>query len=179
MERHILRDKSDRLFAECWELYNSSFPKDERRDLDYHTEAMQRDKFRCEAYTEGGKLIGILFWWELTNFRYIEHLATNPTERSKGYGLKIMSEFKSRDSKEVILEVEHPKSQINQRRIEFYKRLGYYLNEWEYSQPPYRPQGKAVSLLVMTSGGQITQSELNEIKKELFNVVHFRIFRIK
>lgn len=77
--------------------------------------------------------------WELNGFRYVEHLATSPAIRNKGYGKLIMEALKKKFSGIIILEVERPEDEISKRRIEFYKRCGFSLCEkTTFSQPTER-----------------------------------------
>ncbi len=100
--------QEDILFPLCWELYQSAFPEVERREESYHLETMELKPFRAEVIFDDDVAIGILFWWELTHFRYIEHFATSPQQRGKGYGKEALKEFISRSDKPILLEVEHP-----------------------------------------------------------------------
>lgn len=88
------------------ELLHQSFPLNERRDDDcqrFNTD--NNPLFHCYLITENvdekeESLIGLITVWELNGFRYVEHLATSPAIRNKGYGKLIMEALK-RNSQEL------------------------------------------------------------------------------
>lgn len=175
IQRKEISTVSDPLFPFCWELYLAAFPERERRALDYHTETMSKEQFHCDVILDCNEPIGILFWWELSGFVFIEHLATTPEVRGRGYGNQIINEFISLCNKPIILEVEHPTDDISRRRISFYERLGFVLNAHPYRQPSFKQiEGEFVDLMVMTYPRGITSSELRDFVKNEFPTIHFR-----
>ena len=69
---------------------------------------------------------------------YGEHLAVNERGRNGGIGSFIFNWCLEHLKGKHVLEVEVPDEEIKRRRINFYKRLGFYYNEYEYIQPPMR-----------------------------------------
>ncbi len=169
-----IREPQDKLFRQMWDIYIDSFPKNERRSLDYQQQTMLNDAFHCEAILEGDELIGILWWWSFDGVRFIEHLATRSDVRGGGYGAKILNEFIARDQSVIILEVEHPECQLSRRRIGFYERLGFHLNAHHYSHPSYWQDGTRVELLIMSHPCTISQEWLTEFQNKHFASIHFR-----
>ncbi len=172
-----LKTNTDKLFPFCWELYLSAFPDEERRELDYHVETMRLDQFHCDVVLDVDVPIAILFWWDLKEFTFIEHLATTPAVRGRGYGDQILREFILDSKKPVLLEVEHPTNDICRRRIGFYERIGFILNEHQYRHPSYQQiKDKFVDLMVMTYPKAITNNELQNFTRNEFPAIHFRSF---
>ncbi len=166
------------LFPFCWELYLSAFPEEERRELDYHTETMLCEQFHCDVVLDDNAPIGILFWWDLGEFTFVEHLATSPLVRGGGYGAKILEGLIAESEKPILLEVEHPEDELCRRRIGFYERMGFVLNDHPYRHPSYQQcEGEFVDLMVMTHPNPITASELQRFMSDEFPVIHFRSFR--
>ncbi len=172
--KRVLTD-NDKLFPFCWDLYEASFPEIERRGRYYHLETMAMEQFHADVVFDDDEPIGLIFWWELSNFRYIEHLATSPEQRGKGYGDKILREFIAKSNKPILLEVEHPTDEISRRRIGFYQRLGFALNNHPYCHPSYQQiKDAVVELMVMTYPRAIESDELQKFKDEEFLTIHFR-----
>ncbi len=170
--------EKDPLFPFCWELYQTAFPEVERRAKDYHTESMALDLFHADVVFDSDTPIGILFWWELSNFRFIEHFATSPTLRGKGYGDKILRGLIAQNDKPILLEVEHPTDDISRRRIGFYERIGFTLNKHPYSHPSYQQLPNTfVSLMVMTYPRPLSTEELQRFTEVEFPTLHFRSYR--
>ncbi len=140
------------MFEESWLLYISAFPEEERRDLEYQLETINIENFQAEAVCDDqGSFVGIIFWWEFEQIRYIEHFATDPRVRGNGVGSKLLGQFCTESTKPIILEVEHPVEEIQHRRIGFYERLGFHLIDFDYSHPSYdRSSSERVSLKLMT-----------------------------
>ncbi len=177
IQRKNISTIKDPLFSFCWELYVAAFPENERRDLYYHTETMSREQFHCDVVLNSDEPIGILFWWDLSGFTFVEHLATTPAVRGAGYGNQILSELISVSRKPILLEVEHPEDEISRRRIKFYERMGFVLNNHPYRHPSYQQiEGEFVDLMIMTHPNSITESELQHFISNEFPIIHFRSF---
>ncbi|MFR9602460.1 MAG: GNAT family N-acetyltransferase [Rikenellaceae bacterium] len=178
IQRKNISTIKDPLFPFCWELYLAAFPENERRGLDYHTETMSKSEFHCDVVLDSDEPIGILFWWDLSDFTFVEHLATTPNVRGKGYGNQILNELIASSDKPILLEVEHPEDELSRRRIGFYERMGFTLNDHQYRHPSYQQiEGEFVDLLVMTHPNPITKCELDSFISKKFPIIHFRSFR--
>ena len=160
MEKIRLTDISHPYFAKAWALYGDAFPLDERRSLNSQTSIMSHPNYHLELIFQDDCFLGILFWWGFVDLRYIEHFATLPDHRGKGYGKDILHDFKQRDSRFLVLEVELPVDEINKRRIQFYKRLGFYLTDHLYYQPAYREGGLPIQLMLMSYPSGISAEEV-------------------
>lgn len=178
-------EKGDTLFSKSWELYISAFPEEERRPLEYHLETLNYKQFNSNAITKDGEFIGIIFWWELQNIIYIEHLATTTAVRGRGLGRTILEQFIHNSNQAlyannikkgtILLEVEHPTENISQRRIEFYKRIGFKLNQHKYTHPSYwGAENPPVELMIMTHPHTISKTELDRFKRDNFAIIHSR-----
>ena len=138
------------LFTKAWNLYKKSFPPEERRQLRTQEKVMGNPLYHFEIIADNDEFIGFILWWNFENVKYIEHLATLPQLRGKGYGQHILKRFTSKPETPILLEVEHPHTEINQRRINFYQRIGFAVNKYEYKQPPHKKCGNYVPLILMT-----------------------------
>lgn len=175
IRRQKLSSEVDPLFQFSWDLYVASFPDLERREMDYHLEAMQKGEFNADVLLDEDQPIGILFWWDLREFRYIEHLTTSPNLRGGGYGAKTLQAFIAESPKPIILEVEPPTQEINRRRITFYERIGFHQNDHPHSQPSYRQiEGESIELIIMTYPEPISEQSMQRFTDLFLSVVHFR-----
>lgn len=110
--------------------------------------------------------------WEFDTFIFVEHIATHFSQRGKGTGIKMIDEIKEIFKKPIVLEVEPPETEIAQRRIKFYERAGFILNNFEYMQPPLRKENPFIPLLIMTYPKKIDENEFNCYKNELYKNVY-------
>ncbi len=174
VERVRIFSSDDKLFPFFWELYSASFPEEEIRPLDYQIETLEKDIYHLEIIEDNGEPIGFLAWWDLDDNIYIEHFATSPVVRGKGYGERVLRGFIEESSKTILLEVEHPDSDINIRRISFYMRIGLCLNELDYAHPSYHnPNDDYISLLIMSYPQLVDSSYLQYFKEKFFPIIHF------
>jgi ribosomal protein S18 acetylase RimI-like enzyme len=160
------------LFGQAWQLYRTSFPPEERRLLCSQKKIMDHPLYHFEIIADRDEFIGFILWWGFEDVRYVEHLATSPRLRGNGYGRRILRKFLSDSEIPVLLEVEHPATEINRRRIGFYRRTGFVLNGHTYRHPPYRKGGEYVSLLLMTYPGAITEDEAARFCRLYHPVIH-------
>ncbi|MDR2913662.1 MAG: GNAT family N-acetyltransferase [Tannerella sp.] len=160
------------LFLQIWNLYKSSFPPEERRQLRTQKKMMNNPLYHFEIITDNDVFVGFILWWGFEDIRYIEHLATSPRLRGNGYGLRILENFISKSDTPILLEVEHPDSEINKRRIGFYRRIGFILNKHLYKHPPYKKGGEYVSLMLMTYPDAITEKEARRFCEKYHPVIH-------
>ncbi len=127
------------LFEEVWRLYLRAFPKNERRAEEAHLHLMLSEKaFHSEVLLYNNRFVGLFFWWNFDKLQFVEHLAITPNSRNLGLGKSVLNTFIKERNSTVILEVEPPTDNIAERRISFYKRLGFRKNSLNYRQPPYR-----------------------------------------
>lgn len=136
--------------------YLGSFPEEERRDWeDIAARVSAGDPiFSLYLIRNNGDPVGFVTTWRLPDALYVEHLAVYPDKRSGGIGSAVLAEIADiAAGKPVVLEVELPEtSDEARRRIEFYTRNGFMaMDQYPYFQPPYRPGGPTVPLMLMVT----------------------------
>jgi GNAT superfamily N-acetyltransferase len=110
--------------------------------------------------------------WEFPLFRFVEHIAVNPAMRGSGVGRKIMVTYIGESLKSILLEVEHPKTELAKRRIGFYERLGFQLNPFEYVQPPLQKGQANLPLQIMSYPQVLIEKEFSLFKEILYTNVY-------
>ncbi|MDO5518677.1 MAG: GNAT family N-acetyltransferase [Clostridium sp.] len=145
-------------FKKMMAIYEISFPIFEQRTLNNQIEVLQEQDYYCTAVCEEAKLVGIIWYWNLDEMKYIEHLAISPDLRGKGYGSKILKSF-CEDNEKVMLEIDPPNDDISIRRLKFYSNLGFKLQDFQHTHPPYRKGYKGHSLKIMSLKTQLAEEE--------------------
>ena len=125
------KSRSDKGWAEAWELYEKSFPYNERWNAEGYDRAFGDPNFEADGIWRGDEFIGILFHWGADGYRYVEHLAVSPALRGQNMGSAALSAF-CRKVGRVILEIDPPVDDISIRRLHFYERLGFVANPYQY-----------------------------------------------
>ncbi len=115
-------------------IYIDSFPESERMDFE-DVENLKAPNSRLLGVFKEGKLIGFSYVSVSGKYAYIIYLAIDKNERNKNYGSQVLKKIDDLfKNKTKVLCVEKPISEndIQTRRINFYKRNGFTLADFEF-----------------------------------------------
>ncbi|MDR0845316.1 MAG: GNAT family N-acetyltransferase [Tannerella sp.] len=164
-------DRREYAFVE--DLYLSSFPKEERRECSQQRAFTDTNPvFSNNIIVEQEAFIGFVGYWHFEQYIYIEHFATHPGLRGRGYGQQVLSLFKEQFPVPVVLEVEKPVNEISVRRIAFYKRQGFVLWEKDYLQPSYYKGGMPIPMYLMAYGALSAENDFETVRDTLYRNVY-------
>lgn len=149
---------------EVWELYEESFPIEERRKVEDHLRACNDERFFPISVWDGKQLVGLMFFWEWDKYRYLEHLAVNPNIRGNGYGTQLLNYLRN-SNHTIILEIDPLINELSVRRLQFYERSGYTLTPYRFEHLPYRLDGIKQELLILSYPKMITKEQHNDFLK--------------
>ena len=76
------------------------------------------------------------------------------------------------NSKPVILEVEEPFTETARKRILFYERLNFSVNNQSYFQPPYSNDKNSVKMLLMSYPKKIDSKYFEKTKTQIHDLVY-------
>lgn len=160
-------------FAQVYELILSSFPKIERRSKKGHYDEFNVTYFNSMCY-QPDRVKALMNYWFFDEFVFLEHFAVSEELRGQGIGSLMMKELqKNSGDKPIVLEAEPPDTDnIALRRIEFYKRLGFSVNEFEYWQPALQADESPIKLVLLTSKGQLLFEEFERMKYVIYKNVY-------
>lgn len=165
------QQEADYAFVE--QLMHTAFPQEERRDTLQQREYSDMNPLFCNnIILEDGKQIGMISYWNMGDFFYIEHFAIDPTLRNGGYGKRVLEAVKEQLQGPIVLEVEEPNDEMSTRRINFYKRLGFTLHEKPYMQPPYRKGDSGLPMFLMSCGELDMDHDFERVKNVLYKEVY-------
>ena len=177
--RFIKLTSTDENYSLIEDLLQSAFPREERRDSEKQRQFTDNnEKFHCNAIYSGNEYVGLITYWDFTDYIYIEHFAINESLRGKGFGKKALSTIKETIDKPIILEVEMPTDKnenldpIAMNRIKFYQQSGFELHELEYEQPPYHPNDEWLPMKLMTFGNVNMKNNYKTIKQTIYREVY-------
>ena len=172
MTLHETRDTSCADYAYMEALLVDSFPREERRDMEQQRlNCRENSRFHPMLICDGEVRIGLINYWQLGDMAYIEHFATSPDMRGKGYGRMALEEL-GRLLGRIVLEVEMPESDLAQRRIGFYRRCGFSLCCQTYRQPPYREGDGWLPMLLMFRGEDDMDGVFAPVRDEIHSIVY-------
>ncbi len=162
----------DKLNFEFKQIYESSFPEDERREWSQLLDLLHNKQFNLYEIYIQEKFIGFISVWDLMEFSFIEHFAITDTEQGKGYGTQALNRVLLMSSRPVILEVEEPFTEKARKRISFYERLNFSLNTGSYFQPPYSIGKSSVKMQLMSYPKKMETSDFEKIKAHIHDSVY-------
>lgn len=176
IECKVVESFSDPLLDRVEKTYNDSFPEAERRAFSLVRELVREEpRFSVYALFKEQAYAGFITAWRFTDFTYVEHFAIDASARNGGIGGEAMRQFLALCNAPVVLEVEIPADEMSKRRIGFYERLGYVLDDHVYFQPPYRPGEPMLEMRLMTYG----KIDLRQSFEEVKNCIHRHVYGIE
>ena len=160
-------------FDSFFELMSEAFPSVERRSYEDAKNLLNEELYNIIIARDGNKNItAFIASWEFRDFNFIEHFAVCSKMRGNSIGTSMLMDYLNKANKPIFLEVEPPQNDISIRRIEFYKRLGFHLNSFEYFQPPMQKQHDFLPLKVMSYPESINQEEFINFKSMVYREVY-------
>ncbi|CAH0118660.1 hypothetical protein PAE9249_01152 [Paenibacillus sp. CECT 9249] len=164
---------NDKRFDQVFTIMNASFPEIERRTYAGQKKLLSDPHYRLITETDDSDdIIAFLAVWEFSSFRFVEHIAVDPAIRGGGIGGKLMTAYIRESSKPILLEVEPPATDVAERRIHFYERLGFRLNPFEYVQPPLQKGQPELPLQMMSYPQLLTEEEFALFQEILYTKVY-------
>lgn len=175
MEYKRITTPEDPWFGQCMDLYELSFPYEERRDRCRVEEDLKDSRYHFMAFSmeNGNEPSGFIAYWifpEPEGYIYGEHFAVNPALRRGGIGASVLEHFKSYNLP-IILEIELPEDELKTRRMNFYLRNGFIMNPHKHMQPPYHPDSQALPLRVMTWPREFSAEEYERFRTDQIGII--------
>lgn len=131
------------VFEQAWAIYAEAFAGSEGRTLREQRRVVRNPLYRFSAVMHEHTVVGVLAWWELPGFCFVEHFAVSSAQRSGGFGRRAMELLQAHVACPIVVDVapfgtDHPAA----RRVAFYSRLGFTYSGQPVLLPAY--EGKAV-----------------------------------
>lgn len=156
--------------------YVESFPEEERRDFSLVRDLIREEpRFILLVFLKDDRYVGFIIGWRLGDYTYGEHFAIDPAARNGGIGAKAMKQFLDFCATPLVLEVEMPVDEMSRRRIGFYERLDFRLDDHVYHQPPYREGGEWLEMRLMTHGDLDLDLSFEQVR----DCVHRHVYGVK
>ena len=168
MKLHRMQSVEDPNWDQVWKIYQMNFPKGERRRIIDQTRTLDDKRYYCMAILKKDLVCGILFYWMLEDFCFVEHLAIDDQVKGRGLGSSILENLKDLPGR-LVLEIDPPTDPIAIRRKAFYERAGFVLNPHEHLNLPLRIGYEALPLRVMT-----LKKPLSQVEYKTFNEIMIR-----
>lgn len=160
-------------FSEAYKLLDNSFISEELKEYPRLFEEFIFSGLEIFALKDSERITAVITCWEFEGFVFIENFAVSAEKRGKGLGTQLINEvFEHYSGKVLILEVEKPLDETQQRRIRFYENLGFTFTDFTYKQPQLRDIPTDVDLYIMYKGNEEIVSQLDSFKAQIFGKVY-------
>ena len=159
-------------FDSFFALLEQSFPPEEYRKKEKQLALLEDSRYEATVLMQNDTVTALIGAWKLDDFIFIEHLAVSPALRNKGIGSTFVSEYVSNSSLPVVLEVENINEELPQRRIGFYKRLGFVLTDVCYDQPNFIESNVKIPLRIMYHAKEGAAFDLSKVKDTIFSKIY-------
>lgn len=163
-------DEFDKIFS----IMKESFPVDEYRTYEEQKALLDNPKYAIHVVpdAESENVKAFITVWQFANFAFVEHFAVNSVYRNQGLGSQMLHEIFEMVSCRLCLEVELPETDFAKRRIGFYKRNGFFENDYPYIQPAFSEDKNPVPLIMMTSRGRVSEECFEKMKEIIYTEVY-------
>lgn len=176
MNSQNLKEFQSSDFDSFYKLMSEAFPSEERRNYEEQKKLLNEDAYSITSHKDDNENItAFIASWEFDDFVFIEHFAVSSKIRGNGMGTLMIKDYLSKCNKPIFLEVEPPENDISMRRIEFYKRLGFHLNDYDYLQPPLQKQHDFLPLKIMSYPQMVDNKEFIDFR----NLIYDKIYKVK
>lgn len=159
-------------FNTFYQILKDHFPTKEVKEYSYVKEMFESGNAHALVQKEDDTIIGALCYMEVEEYVFIDYFVIIDAFQGKQLGQQMLQYFKNTINKPIILEVELPTDDISKRRIAFYERMGFILNEHEYVVPPIRSLKCPIYFLLMTDTSPLTKEQFNKIYPKILKIVY-------
>ena len=154
-------------------LMKDAFPPAERRTEEEFRQLFSHPQVQVLCAREETKLHGFMFLWVLDDFVFVENFAVLPSSRNLGLGSSLLEQLRELYRLPVILEVEPPEDELTRRRVGFYQRNGFFLNDANYLLPCLHEEIlHSVPLMIMSAPKALTDAACQQAIAQLYSTVY-------
>lgn len=159
-------------FDSFFSILKKSFPTNERRDYLAQKSLLTKYNYNPLVFKIKDEILAIMATWEFEDFVFIEHLAVDDKLRGKGVGTHLIKNYLRKFKKKIFLEVEPPGCEVSKKRVKFYEKLNFHINNFYYLQQPLNPEDSPIELKIMSYSKKIGKEEFDKYKKVIYKEVY-------
>ena len=168
----MLTELNGKDFDKVFTILEESFPKDEYRTYEKQKALLDDARYTIYIIPDRDEVKAFIAVWQFDDFAFVEHFAVNQAYRNQGLVSIILQELMKKLPCMICLEVELPETDFAKRRIGFYERNGFALNDYPYVQPAMVEGKKELPLKIMTSGKVVSEEQFGKIRDILYREVY-------
>jgi len=181
-----INDCNSAYFKEVIEIYNNSFPENERNPLEKIVKRITQKSSKLYGYILDNHIIAFAFLAELeNNYILLDYFAVKKEYQGKGIGSRVIDLIiSSLKNKTLILEVENPEFGedwiLRKKRVEFYQKKGIkILKNVKYILPPLDNSDNYTEMILMIFNNnqddiKISNSEIINLISDIYSKIYNR-----
>ncbi len=156
------------------QILQEAFPESERRDMAEIRSCLEAAPLQLLTASEDAQVLAIALVWNLSEAVFLENLAVRADCRGRGIGAELLRRVAEIWKKPQVLEVEIPQTERQRRRIAFYQRCGFFLNQtYPYRMPNLHGDGPAMPLHLMSRPQPLTDDQAAQTERILWEQAYF------
>lgn len=160
--------------ASVEQILQEAFPESERRDLAEIRNCLESAPLQLLTASRESQVLAVLLVWNLPDVTFLENFAVRADCRGQGIGAELLHQVSEIWKKPQVLEVEIPQTELQRRRIAFYQRCGFFLNEtYPYRMPNLHGDGPAMPLHLMSKPHPLTDDQAAGMERILWEQAYF------
>lgn len=159
-------------FSQVWNIMEHSFPPEERRTRTGQEGLLDNPHYQFYGYKKEGIVTAFFAVWQFDEFLFVEHFAVSEDYRNSGIGAELLQQLLQMMHLPTVLEVELPEGELPCRRIRFYERNGFVLNDYDYIQPSMQEGKPEIPLRIMSYPNGLAQKQFEAARDTLYREVY-------
>lgn len=182
MNYRLIKNFNDKQYDKLKEIYEYSFPSEEKKPFEMIEEASQRKKAQIYGIVDSSHtLLGLLITLDGENLQLIDYFAIDSDNRGQSIGSSALELFKKQDpARKILLEIEDPdepeispyEKDLRLARKRFYEHSGFEIM-------PYTIYLFGVQMKILTINGQVSFKDYKALLQQalLFDLDSYVILK--
>lgn len=157
-------------FESFFALMEKDFPPTERRSKDDALRVLSSVScYSVFGVKEKERVLAFSAYWLFEECCFVDHLVVEDDLRGQGVGSDMIMKLIKEIDIPIVLEVEPPEDEIAKKRIRFYEKLGFKLNDHTYIQPSMQEGQPEIQMMMMSYPETLNFEEFKNIQKRIFS----------
>ena len=156
-------------FKSIYDAMTTSFASDEIRDFNDAYKLTDVKEYKVFHLIYNNNKVGFITIWNLNTCTFVEHFVIYEEYRNKGYG-GIAIDLINKEFDNVVLEAELGTTSISKRRLGFYNRHGFKINDIDYVQPAYHKDKQPVDMHLLSCPSKL--ENIDKVIEEIYKLVY-------
>ena len=156
-------------FNSIYEAMTTSFASDEIRTFEDAYKLLSLKEYKVFHLISKNEKVGFITIWNLSSCTFVEHFVIYEEYRNKGFG-GMAIDLINKEFDNVVLEAELGTTDLSKRRLGFYRRHGFKINDIDYVQPAYHKDKQPVDMHLLSYPSKL--KNIDKLIEEIYELVY-------